>query len=147
MFNKVLIIPVHECQTLYDILPRSTGVKYLTFIDACPGYHNLKLDEQSSYLTTFSCLFDESRYIQLSFGVAPAGDMFLKKIGGLFHGISNVFGIADYILTAGFNELGKDHNSTLDKVLRICRQVNLKLIRDKCFFRCTSMIFLEKYFL
>ena len=51
--NNVLVRVVHRGQILNDILPRLAGIKYLTLIDANSGYHNLKLDEQSSYLTTF----------------------------------------------------------------------------------------------
>ena len=78
------------------------------------------------------------------FGVVPAGYMFLKKTDELFHGISNVFAIADDILIAWFDGLGKDHNATLGKVLRVCRQVNLRLKNNKCLFRCTSIPFKEK---
>ena len=70
-------------------------------------------------------------YIQLPFGVAPAGNMFQKKIHKLFTGMHNVFSIADDILIAGFDKQGKDHNTMLDKVFRIWRQVNLKLNKDK----------------
>ena len=38
----------------------------------------------------------------------------------------NVFRIGDDILIAGFDEQGKDHEETLDKVLWICRQANLE---------------------
>ena len=55
--------------------------------------------------------------------------------------MSNVFGIADDILTSGFDEQGKDHNETLEKVLWVCRQVNLKFNKNKCLFRCTSIPF------
>ena len=65
--------------------------------------------------------------------MAPVGDMFQKKIDELFSGMPNVFGIADDILIAGFNELGRDHDAILDKVLSICRQETLKLNEDKCF--------------
>ena len=37
--------------------------------------------------------------------------------------ITNVFGIAVDILNAGFYDLGRDHDATLDKVLRICRDI------------------------
>ena len=50
-----------------------------------------------------------------------------------------VFGITDDILIAGFNELGRDHGATLNKVLRICKQANLKLNKDKWPFRSTSI--------
>ena len=62
----VWIRPIYRCLTL-NILPRLAGVKYLTLIDTSSGYHNLKLDEQSSYLTTFSCPF--GRYSMTAFWV------------------------------------------------------------------------------
>ena len=46
--------------------------------------------------------------------------------------MSNVFGIADDILIAGFDEWNKDHDEVFEKVWWICRQVNLKLIKGKC---------------
>ena len=69
------------------------------------------------------------------------GDMFLKKIDEIFSGMQNIFSIADDILIAGFNVQGKDHDATLDKVLRVCRQTNLKIKKDKPLFRCTSIPF------
>ena len=35
----------------------------------------------------------------------------------------------------------RHHDSTCDKVLRICRQANLKLINYNCLFQCTSISF------
>ena len=76
------------------------------------------------------------------FVMALVGDMFQRKIDELFQGLSNVFGIADDILTPGFNNMDRDHDATLDKVLRICRQPNLKFNKDKSLFRCTRILFL-----
>ena len=39
---------------LNDILLRLNNVKYMSIIDASLGYHNLKLNKKSSYLTTFA---------------------------------------------------------------------------------------------
>ena len=128
--NKVIIKPVHRGQTLNDSLPRLAGVKYLTLIDASSGHHNLKLDKKSSHLKTFCCPFGRYRYIRLPFRVALMGDLFQKKMDELFSGMSNVFVIADDILIAGFDELFKDHDETLEKMLQVCGQANLKLNED-----------------
>ena len=69
------------------------------------------------------------------------GDMFHKKIDKLFSGVSNVFGIADDLLIAGFDQWGENYDKILEKVLWECRQENLKLYKDKCLFRCTSIPF------
>ena len=44
--NQALIRPIHRGPTLNDILPKLTGVKYMSIIDASSGYHNLKLDKK-----------------------------------------------------------------------------------------------------
>ena len=69
--NQTLIRPVHRGPMLNDILPKHNNVKYMSIIDATSGYHNLKLDEKSSYLTTFTCPFGRYRYKQLSFRAVP----------------------------------------------------------------------------
>ena len=70
--------------------------------------------------------------------------MFWKMKDELFNGMLSVFSIADDILITGFYELGRDHNATLHKVQRICRQEILKLNQKKCPFRCTNMSFFSE---
>ena len=56
----------------------------------------------------------------------------------------NIFGIADDILVIGYDEKGADHDEAVHTVLRQCKEVNLKLNKDKCHFRCTSIPFFGK---
>ena len=113
----MLIRSIHSGPTLNDILPRLTRVKYPMLIDASSGYHNLKLDEKSSHLTTFPYPFGRYQYIKLPFGAATAGNIFQKKIDEFFNDISNVFGIADNILITRFDAEGRDHDVCLQQVL------------------------------
>ena len=113
--NQALIRQTHRGPTLNGKLPKLNHVKYLS------GYHNLKLDEKSLYLTTFACQFGQ-------FGAA-AGDMFQGKISEIFNDMPNVFGIADDILVVGYEDDGRDHDESVQKVLQRCRKVNLKLIK------------------
>ena len=53
----------------------------------------------------------------------------------------NVFGIADDILVIGYNEDGEDHDEAVHKVLGQCKEVNIKLNKAKCHFRCISTLF------
>ena len=122
---------------LNDILPKLNNVKYMSIIDASSGYHNLKLDKQSSYLTTFACLFGRYRYKHLLFRAVPAWDMFQCKIDEIFNDMLNVFGIADDILVIGYDKDGTDHDEAVYKVLKQCQNVNLKLNKEKCHYRCT----------
>ena len=77
--NQVLIRPIHRGPMLNDILPKVNNVQYMSIIDASSGYHNLKLHEKSSYLTTFACPFGQYQYKCLPFGAVLAVDMFQHK--------------------------------------------------------------------
>ena len=140
--NHALIRPVHRGPTLNNTLPRLNNVQYMSIIDASSGYHNLKLDKQSSYLTTFSCPFGRYQYKHLPFRAVPVGNMFQHKIDEIFNDMPNVFGIADDILVMRYDKNGADHGKAVHGVLRQCQDVNLKLNKEKCHFRCTSILFL-----
>ena len=56
-----------DCKQLNDILPKLTNTHYVTLIDASSGYHNLKHDKMSSYLTTFVCQFGRYIFTRLPF--------------------------------------------------------------------------------
>ena len=113
----------------------------MSIIDASSGYQNLKLDENSSYLTAFACPFGWYWYKWLLLGAAPVGDMSQCKIDEIFSDMPNVFGITDDILVIWYNENGADHDTAVHKVLQIFEEVNLKLNKEKCHFRCTSIPF------
>ena len=78
--NQANIRLVQRRPTLNDILPKLNNAKYLSLKDASSGHHNLKLDEKSSYLTTFACQFGTYSYKRLPFGAAPTGDVVQRKL-------------------------------------------------------------------
>ena len=82
----------------------------MSIINASPGYHNLKLDMQSLYLTTSACPVGRYRYKHLPFGAKPAGDMFQHNIDKIFNDMPNVFGIADDILVIRYDKDGADYD-------------------------------------
>ena len=72
------------------------------------------------------------------------GNMFQCKIDEIFNDIPNVLGIADNILVIGYNKDRTDHNKAVYNVLRWCQDVNLKLNKDKCHFRCMLIPFFSE---
>ena len=113
-------------------------------MDVSSGYHNLKLDEKSSYLTMFTCPFGWYLYKHLPFGAALASNMFQCKIDQIFSDMPNIFGMTDDILVIGYDKDGADHEAAVHKVLQWCEEVNLKLNKEKCHFRCTSIPFFRE---
>ena len=122
--NQALIIPIHRGPTLNNILPKLNNARYLSLIDASSGYHNLKLDKKSFYLTTFACQFGRYRYKQLPFGAAPVVNMFQHKTNKIVNDMPNIFGIADDILVIGYDDDDTDHDATVHKLLQRCKEAN-----------------------
>ena len=86
----------------------------MSIIDVSLGYHNLKLDKQSSYLTTFACPFGRYRYKCIyCLEQHQPGDMFQCKIDKIFNDMPNVFGITDDILVIGYDKDGTDHDKAV----------------------------------
>ena len=67
--------------------------------------------------------------------------MFQCKIDEIFSDITNIFGIMDDILVIGYDKNGADHDTLVHKVLCRCEEVSVKLNKEKCHFRCTSIPF------
>ena len=67
--------------------------------------------------------------------------MFQCKIDEIFSDRLNVFGFVDDILVIDYDENGADHDAVVHKVVLKCKEVNLKLNKGKCHFRCTSIPF------
>ena len=70
--------------------------------------------------------------------------MFQWRIDKIFNDMTNVLGIADDILVIGYDKDGTDDDEAVYNVLRQCQDVNLKLNKEKCHFRCTSIPFFGK---
>ena len=63
------------------------------------------------------------------------------KIDEIFSDMPNIFGIIDDIFIIGYDEDRADHDAAVHKVIRWCEEVNSKLNKDKCHFRCMSIPF------
>ena len=106
----------------------------MSIINASSGYHNLKLERKVIVPNNISCPFGRYRYKQLPFGAVLVGNMFQSKI-------DDIFSDTDDILAICYDNKCTDHNVTVHKVLQRYKEVNLKLNKDKCNFKCTSIPF------
>ena len=72
--DQSVIRSIHRGPSFNYTFPKLTNAHYLILIDVSLGKHNLKLDRQSTYLTTFQ--FGRYIHTRLPFAVVPAGNMF-----------------------------------------------------------------------
>ena len=137
--NRAIKRPHHRTPTLEDILPKLSGARYFSIVDARSGYWNIKLDYESSLCTTFNSPHGRYRFLRLPFGLICAQDIFQKKVDEAFGDLPGVTGIADDIVIYG-RDLS-DHDANLRAVMERARETGLRFNADKCKIRCTEIPF------
>lgn len=141
--NKVLKRCHHPMPTIEDVLPELANAKVFSKVDCSNGYWQVKLDEESSQLTTFNTPFGRFKWKRMPFGISPAGEVFQQRLDQAIDGLDGVRTVADDILITGngatMEDAIQDHDKKLKKLFECCRAKQIKLNRDKIELKKTSM--------
>ena len=111
--------------------------KLFSMLDAKSGFHQIKLDEASSFLTTFNTPIGRYRWLRLPFGLNCAPEIFQRIMDQMIEGIEGAFAIVDDILIVGRNR--EHHDKVLRQVIQRATSYNLKLNMDKCRIRQSAV--------
>ena len=129
--------------TIEEVLPDLTNAKVFSKVDCRSGYWQIKLDHESSMLTTFNTPFGRYRWTRMPFGISPAGEIFQRRLDQAIEGLNGVKSVADDILIIGngatIAEAVKDHDTKLDALLSRCRERNIMLNEEKIDLKKESM--------
>lgn len=141
--NKAIKRPKYQMPILDEVLPNLADAKIFSVLDAKDGFHQVKLDKSSSYLTTFWTPFGRYRYLRMPFGISSAPEEYQRRMHNILQGLHGVEVIADDILVYGCGateaEYMQDHDNNLTKLLERARAVNLKLNRKKLKLRLSEV--------
>ena len=133
--NKAVLRENYPMPTIEDIATRLHGAKVFTVLDAKNGFWHVKLDEESSYLTTFHTPFGRYRWCRMPFGISSAPEVFQRRMHELIEGLTGTEVVAGDFVVAGFGdtyeEAVRDHNKSLVAFLQRCVQRGVKLVVEK----------------
>jgi hypothetical protein len=128
--------------TIDDVLPKLSNAKIFSTFDAKSAFWHLKLDEPSSYLTTFESPFGRHRWLRCPYGITPAPEIFQARIHAALSGLEGVHCIADDVLLTGSGDTVEaaeiDHDKNLRAFLDRCCEKGIKLNREKIRMRRES---------
>ena len=141
--NKALLRSHHPMRTAEDVASRISNATLFSKLDAKSGFWQIKLDERSSHLTTFSSPYGRYRFLRMPFGISAASEIFQHTMEQLFAGYPCEI-IVDDILVWGNGR--EEHDSNLAKVLQRAREVGLQLNLKKCQFRVKSVSYVGHQF-
>ena len=84
--------------TIEEVLPDLANAKVFTKLDCKNGYWQVKLDQDSSILTTFNTPFGRYNWTRMPFGISPAGEIFQRRLDQAIEGLGRVRTVADDVL-------------------------------------------------
>ena len=127
--NKALLREHYTLPILDDVLHNLRRAKVFTKVDLASGYWHIKLDEESSKLTTFQTCFGRYRWLRLPFGLNVSSEIFQKRLLNAFEKLNGVECIADDVIIHG--ETKAEHDKNLNRFLERCKQLGVRLNKDK----------------
>ena len=92
--NKVIKREHHPVPIVDNITPNLCRSMLISKLDTKQGYWNVKLDEESSYLTTFSTHRGRYRFLRMPFGLRMSQDICQKKTNETYEKCRGAVGIA-----------------------------------------------------
>ncbi len=138
--NDCILSDKHVMPTVEELTARLSGSKYFATLDARAGFWQVKLDEESSFLTTFSTPFGNYKFNRLPFGLNISTQVFQKIVGDFFKDTPGVELYVDDILIHAPDEATLQQR--LRVVLDVCREKNLRLNWRKCVLKKTEIKYL-----
>ena len=127
--NKAVKREHYPMPTAEEISAKIPDSKVFTVLDAKSGYLQMKLDCESSLLTTMNTPIGRYRWLKLPFGIKSAPEMYQRTMNEMLEGINHAYAIVDDILITGRNVA--HHDSVLEAVLQRAKSYNLRLNFDK----------------
>ena len=124
--NKAIIRESYYFMTPKDIAHLLADACIKTVCECKKGYWHQKLDEASSFLTTFNTEIGRLRYSVMPFGATVASDVFQHKLDQCFGMIKQVIDIADGIMIVGKQQNHRDHDLALTILLDTTRECNVR---------------------
>lgn len=143
--NQALKRSHYIMPTLEDVLYKLPKARIFTLVDARDAFLQCKLDEESSFMTTFWTPWGRKRWLKLPFGVSVAPEVYQRKQHELLAGLKGIEPIADDVLIVGCGdtdeEAERDHDVKLLALMERCRSVKLRLGLKKLQFKVKDVHF------
>ena len=144
--NKALKREHYKLPTLDDVLPEFKDANIFTKLDVKEAFWHIKLDEESSKLTTMITPFGRVRWTRMPFGLNVSSEIFQRHLATALDDLPGLINVADDILVIGNGttkeQAMKDHDRKYEFPKRRCSQKGIKLNKEKAREKREDVIFM-----
>ena len=120
--NKAIKRFHYSLPTTEDVLPKLTEAKIFSVRYGKKGFWQIKIDDTSSFLTTFWTLFSRYRWLRMPFGISSAPEEFQRRQNELLDDLAGVEVIVDEVLVYGCSDSDEEALRGHDKNLKALLQ-------------------------
>lgn len=138
--NKAIMRENFPLPSLESFMTKLSGSKFFSKLDIHQAYYHVELHPDSRALTTFMTSTGLMRYKRIVLGMTSAPEIFQKLLEEMLGECKGTFNFQDDILIVGKN-LGES-NERIGHVLKILKENNVWLNKEKCKFNQTEIEFL-----
>ena len=144
--NRAIQREHYPLPTIEEIATRLHKAKLFTILDVQSGFWHVKLDEPSSFLTTFNTPFGRYLWKRMPFGISSAPEVFQRKMHELIGGLQGVEVVACDFVAVGYGdsleEATPDHDRNLEEFMKRCEERNIRLNAEKLTLRKQEVRFI-----
>jgi hypothetical protein len=128
--NSFINCPVLPFPSPRDFVKNiKTESKWFCSLNALSGYHQIRIDEESSFLTTFLLWQGRFRLLCAPMGMKNSSDVFCHRTDNILSDVPDLIKVVDDSLLQAETE--EELLSILRIALVACRKGNLTLSKDK----------------
>ena len=99
--NRAIMRSHYPLPTIEQVATRLNKAKIFTVLDAKTVFWQVRLDQNSSYLTTFNTPFGRYWWMRMPFGICSAPEVWQQWMNQLNEGLPGIEVIADDLLVCG----------------------------------------------
>ena len=98
----------YKVPTLGEIKHKLASTKVFSKLDAKNEFWSIKLDGESSFLSTFNTQYGRYRFLQLPFGLKCSQDIFLMRMDQILSNCPGVLAVHGDVTVYGANDAEHD---------------------------------------
>ena len=137
--NQAIQRTRYPIPTLEDLTFKLKDSTVFSKLDLTSAFHQLELDEQSRYITTFQTENGIKRFKRLNFGVNSAQEELQHALRETIKDIDGTMNLIDDIIVYGKTQ--EEHDTALLNLLQRCEDKGLTLNLSKCLFSQKTLTF------
>ena len=137
--NKSVQREIHPMALVDESLAKLADSKIFSKLDACSGFWQIPLAEESKHYTTFITPFGRYCFNRLPFGISSASDIFQRTISKILSDMDGVIAHMDDILVHAKDQAS--HDQRLREAMKWLQEAGL-MLNEKCEFSKDSIRFL-----